>query len=805
MASSDLMRLSGINSGYDTESMIQAMMTSYQTKIDTQQKKLTKLSWQQEAYRDVTSKLTDFKNKYFDILKRDTYLMSPTSFNKYAAKITTKSAGEAASGLKVTTTSASLENTYKVKVDQLATASTIKGNSMNPASFSLDLDKAAEFTPYVTDGTTDANGNEVRKYSFALDVKVGSVTKSVEFSVEASEVDGNIDMDAFRQSAVDSLNKSLQDAFGYSGRTGAEATGQKDASGNEWYIQAKADSSGKFSFDVGGNASASITEKTGNFGLAKASEKLAVSTSSVVTGTNVVSISVGDTTKNVAFEGVSSTYYDSKDKAGNEAIKAEFDAFKLISYKKANKLSDSAVVSQEQLDKYNYTTAQAAKDKNTLEFQNAINRAFTSDQVEFTIDGSYITAETYGGDTVSFSMTSVEGGTLGLAKGSASNKFATNTTLADMGIESNADEGGYALKINGKTIELDAKATLNDLVNAVNKSDAGVTMTYSALTNSFELKASDIGSGGKIDIEASAMTDALGLTSGGSAVNYTQGQNAIFEINGEKIYHNSNDYTVDGTTFSFDEEIELGETYTVGLSKSYDDIKQVIKDFVKDYNQLIDDVYGHIGTAPKRDDKNNLYEPLTDAEREEMSEDEIEKWEKAAKQGVLYNDSTITNIMTKMRSALYSGVTMEDGSKFGLYSMGIKASSDYDEHGKLEINEDTLDAAFEKYGDEITKLFTDSTDSIMKQVNNVLDGAVRTTSTNRGSLIQKAGLEKGSSATDNYLYRQMKSITDRIATLQERYNAKEDYWWSVFTNLESMMSDFNSQSSYLSSYFGTGT
>ena len=58
---SDLMRLSGINSGYDTESMIEKMMSTYQTKIDNQNKKLQKLQWKQEAYRDITSKLTAFR------------------------------------------------------------------------------------------------------------------------------------------------------------------------------------------------------------------------------------------------------------------------------------------------------------------------------------------------------------------------------------------------------------------------------------------------------------------------------------------------------------------------------------------------------------------------------------------------------------------------------------------------------------------------------------------------------------------------------------------------------------------------
>ena len=88
--SSDLMRISGVNSGFDTEAMIEQMMSAYQTKIDTQNKKLQKLQWQQEQYRDVTSKLTTFKSKYFDILKRDTYLMSPSSFSKTKSTVKTK-------------------------------------------------------------------------------------------------------------------------------------------------------------------------------------------------------------------------------------------------------------------------------------------------------------------------------------------------------------------------------------------------------------------------------------------------------------------------------------------------------------------------------------------------------------------------------------------------------------------------------------------------------------------------------------------------------------------------------------------
>ena len=90
----------------------------------------------------------------------------------------------------------------------------------------------------------------------------------------------------------------------------------------------------------------------------------------------------------------------------------------------------------------------------------------------------------------------------------------------------------------------------------------------------------------------------------------------------------------------------------------------------------------------------------------------------------------------------------------------------------------------------------------MQQVKGVLEDAVRTTTDVKGSLIRKAGLKSGSTATDNFIYKEMQKVNDRIKTLQDRYDAKEEYWWKVFTNMESAMSKLNSQTSYLSSYLG---
>ncbi len=788
---SDIMRLAGINSGYDSEAMIEKMLSTYQTKIDNQNKKLTKLSWKQDAYRDITTKLTDFKNKYFDILKKDTYLMSPNSFNKFKTTITNKNDPDRSSGLSVTTSSSSIEGTHSVKVTQAATATTLKGRRLTSHNFELDLEKALNYSDYkFEDGK--------RNYSFALDVKVGNVSKSIEFDVSIERpADGVYDMDEFATSVETALNEKLEEAFGLTGKTSADSsvTGGLNADGIEKFLSVEKGADGKLKFKVGGNAAVTVTEKTGDFGLTRLTDKVAITAQSAVTGTNTVSVTVGDVTKNVSFDGVSSTYFDSRNTPGNGSVLAEYNALKEAAYRKAN---NGSAPTSEDLENFTYTSAQAARDKNSAELVWALNSAFTHEGTEFSIDSNGILS-----CNKDFAITSVAGGTLGIAKASASNKVGANISFKDMGIAGSNEDVKF--KINGKEISLKSTNNINDLVKAVNSSGAGVTMSYSNLDGSITVTANDMGNGGDVDIEANFFTFSLGLAEKvDTAMKAEIGKNAIFELDGIEIYHNSNSYEFDGTTINI-EDAEIGSEYTVGISKNYDDVKKTIKDFVKDYNQLIDDVYKYIGTAPKRDSKNNLYEPLTDAEKDEMSEDEIEKWEKAAKTGVLYNDSTVQSIMSDIRMVLYNSVDSSDGKKFGLYNMGIRTMAyKEDAHGKLEIDEEEFDKAFTEHADDIVKLFTDPDNGIMRKVNKVIDNAVRSTGDVKGSLVRKAGLETGTSAKDNEIFRQMEQITKRIETLQDRYTSKEDYWWKVFTNLEKMMSEMNSQQSYLAGYLGTG-
>lgn len=800
MAVSNL-RLGGITSGFDTEAMVTQLLSSYQTRIDKQSQKITKLSWQQSAYQDITKKITEFKNTYFDVLKRDTYLMSPSTFNKFKADVTATSNADA-SGLTVSTTSNSSSGSYKIKLNQAAKASTAQGNSITSGNFKLDLDKALSSAS--GEVKTNDDGSKTWTMNFALDVQVGGIRKTISFSADALlGADGNVaDKDAAKSSIIDSLNQKLQESFGYSGKTSG-ATGATDANGKEWFLQVKLGSDGKAEFQVGGNASVSVAENKGNFGLAQPKEKVAISTGSVVTGVNAFQVEIGGKNVSVAFNGVSSTYYDSKGQTGNEAILAEYKELKTAAYRKSYNLAENEIVSDKQLEKFTYSNEQAAKDKNAASIKEALKgvAGYT-----FNFDGTYVTAADSNGNSVDFSMTSVEGGTLGLTKASASNKISSGSTLSDLGFKPEAD-GTYKLNINGTEISLDKKSTISSMMSAVNKSAAGVTMTYSSLTNSFTLESKELGGAGKVEVGDTSLGRSLGLVDDNGTVGASEGQNAIFEINGQEVYLNDNTYTLDGNTFTFNDNMTIGETYTVNIAKDSTTVKDALKKFVESYNKLIDDVYGYIGKSPAKDDDGNTYEPLTNAEKEEMSEDEITKWEEKAKQGVLYNDSTVSTVMSQMRSALYTSVTLDDGSKFGIYNLGIKTSSEWSEHGKLQIDENAFDKAFENNEDAIIKLFTDSDTGMMKKLNSVIDGAVKSSgaANTRGTLVRKAGKADSSVTTDSTIYKEMVKMQDRLKELQDRYDTKEEYWWKVFTNMETAMADLNSQTSYISSYLGTGT
>ena len=406
-----------------------------------------------------------------------------------------------------------------------------------------------------------------------------------------------------------------------------------------------------------------------------------------------------------------------------------------------------------------------------------------------------ITANEGSKNNFGFSTTDVTG---------TASRVSTTSTLDELGIEPDA-KGKYTFSINGMSFSFSGDTTISDMMKQINASTAGVKMSYSTLNNQFTFTANEYGTGVEIDLQdGNGVLAALGFVEDpntGELGTFEGGTNTELWINDEYVETSSNSYTMDGTTFTFTQAAE-GQEFTNEVTRDYSKAMDAIKSFVEDYNKLIEDIYGYVDEEPNKD-----YYFLTDDDIDEMglSESQQNKWEKMAQKGVLYRDSTLTDIMSKLRTVLYNSVDAADGKKVGLYTLGITTSSDYSNHGKL-IFDDTVDfeAMFEQYADEITELFTNSETGIASQFEKIIDNATRTTGAagERGTLVDKAGVSGTSSATSNTIYNKIKSLQDMIATLQARYDQQQDRYWKIYGNMETMLGNLNSQTSYINQLLG---
>lgn len=263
----------------------------------------------------------------------------------------------------------------------------------------------------------------------------------------------------------------------------------------------------------------------------------------------------------------------------------------------------------------------------------------------------------------------------------------------------------------------------------------------------------------------------------------------------EVVGNKTNNITLDGVTFKFNNVIneEVQITGKADVTK----VKENIVKFVNDYNKLMEKLNTLI--TEKRD---KSYMPLTDAQKKEMSESEIELWEKKVKEGQLSRDSDLTRIRNAMKSTMSSLV---GGTSSSLKSIGITPVSDYNgtKNGTFTIDEDKLTSALESNMEDVMKLFvstgTDKDESdkgLLQKLKSVFDTE---TQTNKGSLIKKAGIVGSSTASNNTLSKQIIKYEEKISRMQTIFSSKQQALYTKYSRLETLMNNLNSQSNYLTS------
>ncbi|MEE1133120.1 MAG: flagellar hook-associated protein 2 [Caryophanon sp.] len=295
--------------------------------------------------------------------------------------------------------------------------------------------------------------------------------------------------------------------------------------------------------------------------------------------------------------------------------------------------------------------------------------------------------------------------------------------------------------------------------------------------------------------EGQNVFESLGLGTSANLIN--NGQNAKLTVNGIEIERTSNTFELDGFN------VTLNNTYSannnaqpISLTSKVDADNMVdkIKKFVETYNGMIASFSAQVKEPKYRD-----YTPLTDEQKVDMDEKEIEQWEKKAKSGVLRGDSVLNSVLSKMRGTMYSnGGGKQDDRAAGenfintLYEMGITTSNKTSEAGKLIIDEEKLRAAIEKDPDQVFKTFSDTskeTPGLVQKLREDIKGTI-------ASIEKKAG--RADAANPSFqIGRSIRDADNRIDHWKEKLANIEQRYWKQFTAMEQAISKGNAQSSSL--------
>lgn len=843
----------GLVSGIDRDSIIEQMTSGTQAKITKQKQKIEKLTWKQEAYRNISSQILELQDNYFSY-SSSTSLKDASVFAKN--QITVQGDSDITKFVSASGESSMVDHLSILGVKQLASSTTLlsatKGASGIKTNITADSLSKQDYEISNLKGTKlefgtydSTNGNKF--------IKSGTFT----FPATYTDDDGNkieIDYTGDGKKLAEDLNKAF------------EQSAIKDKANDEYLSDLV-----EFQYveDENGEGKIQLVEKEG-----KSTNLVINSASSALKALGYDSTVKGDDlTDGVSLEELKKGQKNFKDASVSkqnmvELLKGQGFSISLGGQTKKIKLVETT----DNISSLNNENDQTSL-KNTM--QKHIDEAFGEGKIKVGVeeDGK-LSFDLVGGTSSSQTLTiSTDDNdvrkALGLQK-SASTKLSTQDTIENNldklisrkdGESDEAwkkrkdkflDELNDGLYINNVKIEGVTKdTTISDMMDKINaNTKVGVKASYISGLNQFVLVASETGAGREITLDGASLTlfgaKTTVVDNDGndvyvdSRLTYKDNNNNVVTIDESKLngsvetgqdaqilvsYGNNITTLLESSSNSFDLEgmkvtvkgefgnVEKNEngTYTSDKSKAVtfsasadvDGITEKVKKFFEEYNALVTEVNKQVTTKPA-----SGYDPLTEDQKDEMSETSIENWEKKAKEGLLYNDSIMRELSMDLQSVitgmLESGMSYED-----LEEMGITMSDDYYDGGTITFDEAKFKAALTEDPDKVSKVFTGGS-GIKKGIPEILEGTLQKYATrykastgSYGLLIEEAGSEKVPlSVTDNEIYRQLKDMQEVLEKFKTQLETEQDRYIQQFTTMETLISQMNAQSSYLSQLQG---
>ena len=834
----------GFGSGIDRDSIIEQMTAGTQSKITNQKNKMTSLGWKQEAFQAVSDKMLALQDNYFSFAS-GTNLKYPSMFAKN--QITAMGDSDITKFVSATGSSNMLDYLSILGVKQLASSSTLQSASKGTSSIHTGITQDSLTNPVYKSSLLQGRQLRFGTYSGDQYQSAGiftfpssykdkdgdgkDITVPIDYTID---LDAAVEVDGVTMTGGEKLAMQLNKALSQSG------------------IKSGEDSISDVMEFVYADGKMNLQTKAG-----KTTNLVINSSSSALTALGYNPQNADGTDKTVS-DGISLSEFNENQKQLNDTYVNRQTMTQYLTGKKLT-ISFGGQTKEIELVKSGDTFADLDDLKDII--QGRLNQAFGTDNIKvaggthYGADGNPVIG-TDGNpviDPLSFELGSNASSNqtltvtsdnaeirnvLGIQKG-ASNKLNLEGSIRDNidklipdGPDAEAKRAQFlnsletgGLKINGETIRgVTADTSIQGMIDKINTNkDVGVKASYLNSTNQFVLISSETGSGREIQLEGAsadifgAVKDAAGNYTDG---NFEMGKNAQVLVsygNGisTMIESSSNTFDLEGLRVTVSQEFgnvtqdasgvwnsDRSKAVTFSAKADVDGVTETVKKFIEEYNEMIKEINTQVTTRPDK-----AYGPLTEEQKDEMSDKSIENWEKKAKQGLLYNDATMRALSLDMQGVLTN--LMANGANYkDLEEMGITISDDYLDGGTITFDEAKFKAAMTSDPEKVSNVFTGGGD-IKKGLASIIEDTLTPYATkyaNRngnsyGRLIEEAGSEKiPLSIMNNQIYKDLKEMQSVLDTLNARLASEQDRYISQFTTMETLINQMNSQASYLAQF-----
>lgn len=304
-----------------------------------------------------------------------------------------------------------------------------------------------------------------------------------------------------------------------------------------------------------------------------------------------------------------------------------------------------------------------------------------------------------------------------------------------------------------------------------------------------------------------APIDALGISKSNAKI--IEAQNSKIVVNGVLYEQASNSITINGMTINAKQvtdgrdlssisDLNTLAGVTVSVTKDNQAAYDMVKNFIKEYNSILKELNTlYYANSSKG------YEPLTDDEKEAMTDDQIEKWETKIKDSILRRDNTLGSLITSMKSCMNESisVTTKNGEtkNYSLSTFGITTSTDYSEKGLLHIYGDSDDATYAEQADKLLAALEDDPEAVMQTITGVAKKLYSTLTDKMKSTSLSSALTL---YNDKDMDKQQTQYAKDIKALETKLEAMESSYYKKFSAMETALAKLQQNTSALSAFMG---